>query len=566
MSLRVPVIFRALGFVLCIVSWAFASAQNKCPDNIGFDKGNFDGWECFMGTINKADYSLMLSPSAPSPQRHLLIRNDGGSRLDPYGQFPMSCPNGSDYSIQLGNSQTGAQAERVAYSFTIPDDQNNYSIIYQYAVVFQDPNHSADEQPKFTANIYDETIGDYIGCSSFYFRASANLPGFKESIVKDSVYYKEWTPVTIKLSGMAGRRIRLEFTTNDCARGGHFGYAYIDVNQNCSSPVTGNVYCINADKIKLQAPFGFADYKWFNADFSQTLGQSSALEISPAPAPNTKFAVEITPFPGQGCLDTVYTTAVFSPEPLVLKVNPSIISCITTGADLTAKSVTAGSGSNLSFSYFSDPSQTVFVPQPKKLTVSGQYYIQAENAIGCTVSKPVDVRIEPLPVFKVTNPPSVYRPATIDLQSTISVSNGAVYNYSFWQDSLNTKEVDLPRAMTKSGTYYIRGENQLAPECEVTQPVKIVIKDPLIVPPNIFSPNGDGINDEWRIPQLAYYPECVVEVFNRAGHLVYQSSPGYTTPWDGKYQGKTLPVATYYYVIRLNDELPNLGGSITIIR
>jgi hypothetical protein len=124
--------------------------------------------------------------------------------LDPYGGFPVNCPNGSGYSIQLGNSNTGAQAERVAYSFTIPDNQDNYSIIYQYAVVFQDPGHEEFEQPKFTANIYDETLGEYIGCSSFFFRASSDLPGFKESTVKDSVFYKEWTPVTIKLSGMAG--------------------------------------------------------------------------------------------------------------------------------------------------------------------------------------------------------------------------------------------------------------------------------------------------------------------------------------------------------------------------
>jgi gliding motility-associated-like protein len=198
--------------------------------------------------------------------------------------------------------------------------------------------------------------------------------------------------------------------------------------------------------------------------------------------------------------------------------------------------------------------------------VAGQYYIQGENISGCVAAKPINVWVEPLPDFKVTNPAPVYRPTTVDLKNTISVSNSAAYVYSFWQDSLNIHELDLPHAINKTGTYYIRGESPVLAECQVTQPVKIDIREPVITPPNVFSPNGDGINDEWRIPQLAFYPECIVEVYGRTGNLVYRSMPGYTTPWDGKSEGRAVPVATYYYVIRLNNELPNIGGGITIIR
>src|SRR6202008_1340760 len=102
---------------------------------------------------------------------------------------------GSGYSIQLGNSNTGRQAERGSYTFTVPADQDNYSIIYNYAVVFQNPPHAEWEQPKFTANVFDVTNDTYITCSSFSYAASSNLPGFKESTVKDSVFCKAWTPV-----------------------------------------------------------------------------------------------------------------------------------------------------------------------------------------------------------------------------------------------------------------------------------------------------------------------------------------------------------------------------------
>jgi gliding motility-associated-like protein len=542
-------------------------AQRGCPVNIGFEKGSFEGWECAKGTINGTG-TISLQSSSPDARRHVLLQARQPQELDKWGGFPVIPPNGSEYAVRLGNDEPGAQAEQLSYTFTIPQDQNTYSIIYYYAVVFQDRGHSAIQQPKFTANVYDVDVGKYIGCSSFSYTASGNLPGFKKSSFSpDSlpVYYKEWTPVTIKLSGMAGRRISVEFTTNDCSPGGHFGYAYVDISQNCTSPISGNVYCASSEQIKLVAPYGFAGYKWFSGDFSKVLGQENTLTLKPVPAPNTKFAVEVTPFIDQGCMDTIYTSALFSPEPLDLRVKPQVTACITNGMDLTNASVTAGSGSNLSFTYFTDPDLKTFVPVPKSVMEEGEYYILAENEAGCTISDKLTVQIEPLPDFRVEDPANIYRPATIDLAKTV-VSSAAAYNYSYWQDSLATKEVVSPHFIDKTGKYFLNAKSTIAPECAVTKSVNVKILDPVITAPNIFTPNGDGVNDTWSIPQLAYYPECVLEIFDRSGRKLWRSDQGYTKPWDGKYQGKDLPVDTYYFIIRLNSELANVSGSITIMR
>jgi gliding motility-associated-like protein len=556
---------RVLLTCILLVIVCAAHTQSKCPDNIGFEKGNFNGWECAIGTISNVDFKLSLAPSTPQYDRQTLQRSTQSQALDFYGGFPVNPPNGSEYSIRLGNPAKGAQAEQVSYTFTIPQDQNNYSIIYYYAVVFQNPGHSEQQQPKFTANVYDVDAGNYIGCSSFSYAASSDLPGFKQSTVQDSVFYKEWTPVTIKLSGMAGRTIRLEFTTNDCSIGGHFGYAYVDVSQNCTSPVTGNVFCASTEEMKLIAPFGFAEYAWFNGDFSQKLGNSNTLSFKPVPKPNTKYAVELKPYPGQGCLDTIYTTALYSNEPLNLKVKSLAYACVSSGMDLTMANITAGSGTNLTFSYFIDPELTSYVPVPKDVKQEGDYYIMAENVSGCTISDKISVHVEPLPVFRLEDPPNVYRPNTVDLGSTI-ISSAAPYNYRYWLDSPTTKEVPSPHSIDKTGKYYIAGSSTIVPDCSLTQAVKVKILDPLITPPNLFTPNGDGVHDTWLIPQLAYYPECILEVFSRSGKKLWRSDPGYTKPWDGKYEGKSLPVDTYYYVIKLNNELPNVAGSITIVR
>ncbi len=548
-----------MGMGLLVTSWLTA----QCPVNMGFEAGSFLNWECRRGGISDKGV-IDLSPSNPIQNIHTLIENSYPQQTDFYGGFPINCPNGSQYSIRLGNKETGRGAERVSYTFTIPANQNNYSIIYNYAVVFQNPNHAVWEQPKFTANVFDESINNYIGCSSFEYAASSNLPGFQESAITPNVYYKPWTPVTIKLTGYAGRTIRIEFTTNDCTRGGHFGYAYVDINENCTTPITGNTYCNGDDSLNLVAPFGFMEYNWYNADFSKKLGNQNILKLKPVPPPNTVFALEVIPYPNQGCQDTLYTPILFSNESIKLKVLDEIISCISTPIDLTDERITAGSSGGLRFEYFTDATQINYMPTPKVVTKSGRYYIKATNAVGCEAVKDISVVVGNYPVFSVSKNPAdliVTRPFTVNLSAIILSTENLSYTY--WLDTLTTIPLATPFAVNKSGTYYIRANN---PEgCSTTYPATISIIEPVFTAPNVFSPNGDGINDVWVVPMLSLYPDCIVDIYNRSGQLIFHSN-GYAIPWNGTFNGNALPVSTYYYVIKPSPELPSVGGSISILR
>jgi len=86
---------------------------------------------------------------------------------------------------------------------------------------------------------------------------------------------------------------------------------------------------------------------------------------------------------------------------------------------------------------------------------------------------------------------------------------------------------------------------------------------------NTFTPNDDGFNDTWEIPSLENYPNCLVEIFDRWGQSVYQTS-GYNPKkaWDGKSKGKKLEAGVYFYVIDLRDPAFNapFRGTITLIR
>ena len=84
--------------------------------------------------------------------------------------------------------------------------------------------------------------------------------------------------------------------------------------------------------------------------------------------------------------------------------------------------------------------------------------------------------------------------------------------------------------------------------------------------PNVFTPNGDGTNDVWNLNGIDEYPDAIVQVFNRWGDVVFESSVGYTDPWDGTYNGTDVPVATYYYIIKLSSSEEGITGTINIVR
>jgi gliding motility-associated-like protein len=95
----------------------------------------------------------------------------------------------------------------------------------------------------------------------------------------------------------------------------------------------------------------------------------------------------------------------------------------------------------------------------------------------------------------------------------------------------------------------------------------IVKMKPLFMPlpPNTFTPNGDGINDTWVVKNLEQYPEATIEVYTTSGTLVFRNV-GNSRQWDGIYKGKPLPTGTYYYVIDPKNSRQKIAGYITLLK
>jgi gliding motility-associated-like protein len=81
---------------------------------------------------------------------------------------------------------------------------------------------------------------------------------------------------------------------------------------------------------------------------------------------------------------------------------------------------------------------------------------------------------------------------------------------------------------------------------------------------NALTPNGDGINDAFKIENIEAFRDSELSIFNEYGQLVYNSAP-YMNDWKGTYNGGRLPDGTYFYVLQFKESKKIYKGNITLI-
>lgn len=507
-----------MGFIACFIYSQQVRAQIVCPPNIDFEKGDFSNWTAYIGSVaaGPGTNTITLAPSGgPIIGRHEIFSRATQSQMtDFFGGFPVVCPNGSGYSVKLGNNTGGREAEGLSYEFTIPSNRNTYSLTYHYAVVFQDPHHADFQQPRMEIEVRNLTDDRVIDCSSFTFIPfGAPLPGFFLSPTQQdttNVWCKNWTAVTINLNGQAGKTIRLFFKTADCTFQRHFGYAYIDVDSECSGEFTGATYCPTDTAVNVIAPFGFQSYTWFNNNFSQVLGNQQQLTLQPPPSAGSLLAVEVTPFNGYGCKDTLYARLI---DTLTVKANagPDKNLCI-------SESVLIGENSKPGIRYewspatgLSDPTISNPFASP---SVKTTYVLTAiSSGGGCRNSDSVTITPSApdttMQFLGKTNFCSASSDSAVMFLANVS-------KVQWYRDGVPVSVVQQRRfRVTQSGTYYAKLTD--AAGCSLnTRSVKIDIEQPVpgitypllytfVDTPLLLEARKIGNNVLWRPP--AYLDE-----------------------------------------------------------
>lgn len=295
-TLKSIVVFTFSFFVLNCFS------QSVGCTNSDFEIGDFTNWTGQIGVnapIASSNPGMDIAPinSATNIGRQVIMTGNG---MDPNtgGNVPTVAP-GSIYSARLGNSSTGKQTEKLRYQFSITPQSS--LIIYKYAVILQDPTtgvlHEPEEKPRFEARLLDQN-GNNIPCTYYLVIAGTGTSNFNSS--SNQVRYQNWQTIGIDATAYIGQTLTLEFSTEDCTQGAHFGYAYVDAS--CAPFAIDSRYCVNTNGVNtaiLSAPVGFASYLWSN-------GATTNTTSFPNPTMGQVVTCQITSV--NGCVATLNAT------------------------------------------------------------------------------------------------------------------------------------------------------------------------------------------------------------------------------------------------------------------
>jgi gliding motility-associated-like protein len=196
----------------------------------------------------------------------------------------------------------------------------------------------------------------------------------------------------------------------------------------------------------------------------------------------------------------------------------------------------------------------------------GAYWLQVTNIYGCTASDTTHISYYTAvgQLYNVTPNQTIPYGSSVQLNA-----DGALY-YMWTPDngSLNNPNINNPIASPLAQTIYtVYGINTNG--CRDTAYVTIdVIHDTIFIP-SAFTPNGDGLNDVFRVGNLGYYKLVEMSVYNRWGNRVYYTTDGDNSGWNGTYEGVRADMDVYFYdVIVAGPDGKNhfFKGDVTLVR
>lgn len=199
------------------------------------------------------------------------------------------------------------------------------------------------------------------------------------------------------------------------------------------------------------------------------------------------------------------------------------------------------------------PSSSYKLPSGKRVSSTGVYRDTLFSDGGCAGT------ITNLNLT-LRDKPNLGADKAVCLGDSVVLSPGSYSKYT-WQDS-SSKPTFAARF---PGIYSVTVTDANGCITADTVEIKKGTCPSTIRPPNIFSPNNDGIHDTWIVDGLQYFTNCKVYIYSRLGTIVFKST-GYNQPWDGRYNGKDLPSGTYYYIINLGQQSLPIAGYVVIIR
>jgi len=286
--------------------------------------------------------------------------------------------------------------------------------------------------------------------------------------------------------------------------------------------------------------------------------------INVSPTVTTTYIVTVTDV----FSDKDSVTVFVSPLPVVSATSAASTICLGDSTILQASGAQTyfWTADNTDFSL--NGQQTIGNPvvSPK---ITNTYTVKGTDTNSCVNTASVIVNVSPLPNPKIMaypNPVSVFDP-------TVHFSDAAPGNNNyFWLlgDGSNANIADFYHTYNDqdTGRYLVRLSVTNNYGCTDTSEVWVIVRpDGTFYLPNTFTPNGDGLNDVFKVYSMGVQ-EFEMSIYDRWGKIVF-TSKNINEGWDGKINSDMAPDGTYAYIIIYKDIIGikhSKSGAISIIK
>ncbi|MBL7699797.1 MAG: gliding motility-associated C-terminal domain-containing protein [Chitinophagaceae bacterium] len=335
----------------------------------------------------------------------------------------------------------------------------------------------------------------------------------------------------------------------------------VQLIRDLSLDITGNFsICENEPAVvSVIDPKPTFAYTWTSDDGSVS-GNGSSLNVRPDIT--REYTVQVT----DGlCVATGSTIVTVHPLP-VADAGDDIIVCYGENARLT------GSGG---YSYTWSPSTYLsnassYNPEVIKPVASQEYQLIVKNEYGCASAEASSVLVSVLPPVEVFAGRDTIVVKGMPFQlNALDVKNSGFTSY-VWTPSigLSDPQSQAPVATLQSSTVYTVKATTIN-GCESTDDIKIqAYTGPDIYVPNAFSPNNDGVNDDFKIFPVGIKTFKYLAVYNRWGHRIYYSTD-VSKGWNGVAGSKMADAGAYVWMVEgvdVNDKVVSKRGVVQLVR
>ncbi|MBP6431776.1 MAG: gliding motility-associated C-terminal domain-containing protein, partial [Ferruginibacter sp.] len=301
-----------------------------------------------------------------------------------------------------------------------------------------------------------------------------------------------------------------------------------------------------------------AIYKWYNQPIGGTI-VNTGISITATNITNSiTYYVETTTPANCVLASRVPITIQVTPTPVAPTVTSPVELCL----NATASPLTAIGTNLLWYTTATGGTGTTVAPTPSTATIgTTTYYVSQSSANGCVgLRSAIVASVRPLPTVSAGADKLI-------ITGDNTTLDGSAQNYvSYaWQPATSGITLTPVVAPITTTTYTLTATNNFG--CSSKDDVLVTVLPYCVKVMNAFSPNGDGINDRWVVTGGGNCTNLITaKVYNRYGALVYENK-NYLNDWDGKYKGKLLADATYYYILTfyfINGKAITVKGDVSI--